>query len=88
MEFVFYFLTCSDLLFDKQSGTGLFLTEKELTKFHVKLSLGISESYLVNGGITKFESIILFKDGDTFCIFFLGLFFIIFVLYLFSFSEI
>jgi hypothetical protein len=83
-------LSYSDLLFDKQSGTGLFFAEKELAKFYVKLSLGISECYLVNGCFTKFESIILFKEGDTFCIFFLALFSIIFSIFinLFSFSEI
>ena len=83
-------MTYSDLLFDKQSGTELFFTEKELTKFHVKLSLGISECYLVKGGFTKFESVILLKEGDIFCIFLLGLFSIIFSIFinLFSFSEI
>jgi len=29
MELVFYFLTYSDLLLDKQSGTELFFAEKE-----------------------------------------------------------
>ena len=53
MELVFYFLTYSDLLLDKQSGTELFFAEKEQAKFHVKLSLGISECYLVNGDFTK-----------------------------------
>ena len=83
-------MTYSDLLFDIQSGIELFFAEKELTKFHVKLSLGISECYLVKGAFTKFESIILFKEGDTFCIFFMSLFSIIFsiLINLFSFSEI
>ena len=49
-----YFYTCSDLLFEMQSGTVLFFAEKLLTKFHVKLSLGISECYLVIGGFIKF----------------------------------